>query len=201
MMNRYYIIDDFYNNSDELVKFGLDSVKEGGKKGNFAGVMTPTSFLAESLREIFQKLLLETSIDSSTNACGRIRFSKANDSFKLHIHFDTDVKTKWAGVVYLSKNHPDIEGTSFWKHKRTGLEEIPRTAEGFSRYGWNSSQDVANFLRTEGKDESLWVKTLSVPYKYNRLVLFRPWLFHSLGKSFGNSLESSRMVQTLFFGN
>lgn len=35
MMNRYYIIDDFYNNSDELVKFALDSVKEGGMKGNF----------------------------------------------------------------------------------------------------------------------------------------------------------------------
>lgn len=147
---------------------------------------------------MFQKLLLETSIDSSANACGRIRFSKENDSFKLLIHFDTEVKTVWAGVVYLSKNHPDIEGTSFWKHKRTGLEEIPRTDEGLSRYGWNSSQDVANFLRTEGKDESLWVKTLSVPYKYNRLVLFRPWLFHSPGKSFGNSLESSRMVQTLF---
>lgn len=126
---------------------------------------------------------------------------KRDDSFKLHIHFDTEVKTVWAGVVYLSKNHPDIEGTSFWKHRRTGLEEIPRTDEGLSRYGWNSSQDVANFLRTEGKDESLWVKTLSVPYKYNRLVLFRPWLFYSPGKSFGNSLESSRMVQTLFFTN
>ena len=102
--------------------------------------MTPTSFLAESLREYFQKLLQEPSIDTSTNACGRIRFSNEIDSCKLNIHFDTDVNTEWAGVVYLSKNHPNVDGTSFWKHLRTGLDEIV------------------------GKDESLWVKTLSVPY-------------------------------------
>lgn len=201
MINQYHIIDDFYSNPDEVVKFALESIKERELKGNFAGVMTPTSFLAESLRGYFQKLLQEPSIDASTNACGRIRFSKESDSCKLNIHFDTDVNTKWAGVVYLSKDHPNIDGTSFWKHLRTGLEEIPKTAEGFSRYGWNTVEDVANFLTTEGKDESLWEKTFSVPYKYNRLVLFRPWLFHSPGKSFGNSLESSRMVQTLFFGN
>jgi len=47
-------------------------------------------------------------------------------------------------------------------------------------------------------DESLWEIDMVVPYRYNRLVLFRPWLFHAPGDAFGNTLETSRIVQTFF---
>ena len=202
MINRYIIVDDFYNDPDELVRVALSSLREeDSPSGNYAGVMTTQAFLGEQHKEIFKKLTLESSIDSSTNANGRLRFTKTNDSFKFHIHYDVDVETKWAGVIYLSKDHPKTDGTCFWKHKRTGLEVAPNTVEGFAKYGWSSFQDLKNFLEKEGLDESLWEKTLTVPYKYNRLVLFRPWLLHSPGPSFGDSLESSRIVQTLFLGD
>lgn len=202
MINRYIIVDDFYNDPDELVRVALSSMRaEDSPTGNYAGVMTTESYLGENVREVFKKLTLEPSINSSTNANGRIRFTKANDSFKFHIHYDVDVETKWAGVVYLSKDHPKTEGTCFWRHLRTGLEVAPNTVEGFAKYGWRDFQDLKKFLETEGLDESLWEKTFTVPYKYNRLVLFRPWLLHSPGPSFGDSLESSRKVQTLFLGN
>lgn len=202
MQNRYIIVDDFYNNPDELVKVALDSLREeDSPTGNYAGVMTTKYFLGEELRDLFLKLTLESSINSSTNANGRVRFTKANDTFKFHIHYDVDMATKWAGVVYLSKDHPKTDGTCFWRHLRTGLEVAPNTVEGFAKYGWKNFNDLRAFLETEGLDESLWEKTFSVPYKYNRLVLFRPWLLHSPGPSFGNTLESSRIVQTLFLGN
>lgn len=203
MQNRYIIVDDFYNNPDELVQVAIDSIVEADSPtGNYAGVMTTKYFLGEQLRDVFQKLTLEPSINSSTNANGRLRFTKADDTFKFHIHYDVDMDTKWAGVVYLSKNHPPgIDGTSFWRHLRTGLEIAPNTVEGFAQYGWKDFHDLKAFLQTEGLDESLWEKTFTIPYKYNRLVLFRPWLLHSPGPSFGDTLESSRIVQTLFFGN
>ena len=144
---------------------------------------------------------MEPSIDASTNACGRIRFTKANDPFTFHIHYDVDMDTKWAGVVYLSKKHPVTDGTCFWKHLETGLEAAPNTIEGFAKHGWSSFKDFRAFLAIEGLDESLWEKTFSIPYKYNRLVLFRPWMLHSPGPSFGDSLENCRIVQTLFLGN
>jgi len=196
------IVDDFYNNPDELVRVALGSLKEeNSPTGNYAGVMTTDYFLGAESREIFQKLTLEPSVNSSTNANGRLRFTKANDSFKFHIHYDVDVETKWAGVVYLSKDHPKTDGTNFWRHLRTGLEVAPNTPEVFAKYGLKNFQDLKAFLETEGLDESLWEKTLSVPYKYNRLVLFRPWLLHSPGPAFGDTLESSRIVQTIFLGN
>lgn len=202
MLNRYIIVDDFYNNPDELVRVALNSLKDKDLSGgNYAGVMTSEYFLGAESREVFQQLTLEQSINSSTNANGRLRFTRANDPFKFHIHYDVDLSTKWAGVVYLSKNHPKTEGTCFWKHKRTGLEIAPNTVEGFAKYGWSGFPDLKEFLETEGLDESLWEKTLSIPYKYNRLVLFRPWLLHSPGPAFGDTLETSRIVQTIFLGN
>ena len=202
MINRYIVVDDFYSDPDNLVKVALSSLRvEDSPTGNYAGVMTTEAFLGAQHREIFKKLTLEPSIDSSTNANGRLRFTKANDSFKFHIHYDVDVETRWAGVVYLSKEHPKTDGTNFWRHLRTGLEVAPNTPEGFAKYGWKSFQDLKAFLETEGLDESLWEKTFTIPYKYNRLVLFRPWLLHSPGPSFGETLETSRIVQTIFLGN
>ena len=202
MINRYMIVDDFYSNPDELVRVALKSLKpEDSPSGNYAGVMTTDYFLGAESREVFQKLTLEPTVNSSTNANGRLRFTKENDTFKFHIHYDVDVNTKWAGVVYLSKNHPKTDGTNFWRHLRTGLEVAPNTPEGFAKYGWNNFNDLKAFLEKEGLDESLWEKTLSIPYKYNRLVLFRPWLLHSPGPAFGDTLESSRIVQTIFLGN
>jgi len=202
MQNRYIIVDDFYNNPDELVRVALSTMREEDSPiGGYAGVMTTDSFLGENVRGAFQRLTQEPSINSSTNANGRLRFTRANDTFKFHIHYDVDVETKWAGVVYLSKDHPKTEGTCFWRHLRTGLEVAPNTVEGFAQYGWKNFTDLRSFLETEGLDESLWEKTFSIPYKYNRLVLFRPWLLHSPGPAFGDTLENCRKVQTLFLGN
>lgn len=202
MQNRYIIVDDFYGDPDSLVTTAKESIrKEQLPRGAYAGVMTTQTFLGEPLRDAFQKLTLEPSINSSTNANGRIRFTQVDDPFHFHIHYDVDIDTKWAGVVYLSKNHPDVDGTNFWKHRRTGLEVAPNTVEGFAEYGWRNFEDLRSFLEAEGHDESLWEKTLTIPYKYNRLVLFRPWLLHSPGPAFGDTLDSARIVQTIFLGN
>ncbi len=202
MRDRYIIVDDFYNDPDRLVSTAIEELREeDSPDGGYAGVMTTKSYLSEQHREIFKRLTMEPSINTSTNANGRLRFTRAGDSYQFHIHYDVEQQTRWAGVVYLSKDHPKTEGTCFWRHLETGLEVAPNTVEGFAKYGWESFNDLRKFLETEGIDESLWEKTMSIPYRYNRLVLFRPWLLHSPGPAFGDTLENCRVVQTLFLGN
>ncbi len=202
MLNRYYIVDDFFTNPDQIVEAAIESVQGQAPGGNYAGLTTAQAFLGERERDIFQAVTQEQSINSSTDANGKIRFTRPQDSFKQYIHFDASTKTKWAGVVYLSKDYPAaIDGTTFWKHLRTGLEEVPKTREGLDKYGWKTKEDLGNFLETEGVDESLWEKTFTLPFKYNRLVLFRPWMFHAPGPAFGDTLDACRKVQTLFLGN
>jgi len=43
--------------------------------------------------------------------------------------------------------------------------------------------------------------TLRIPMRYNRLILLRPWLWHTAGESFGNSPETARLVYLMFFAS
>lgn len=202
MFNRYLIVDDFYSNPDEIVEVAMESPKEEASPDGYGrGLITTKFFLGQPLRELFQKLTLEPAIISSNSANGRILFKQETDNADFQIHSDYKLETLWAGVVFLSKEHPEVDGICFWKHLRSGLEVAPTTQDGVEKYGWDSFEDLDSTIRTGGQDKSLWEKTLTVPYRFNRLVLFRPWQFHTHGPAFGNSLESARKVQTLFFGS
>ena len=64
---------------------------------------------------------------------------------------------------------------------------------------WLSHNDMVKFFDTEGKDMSKWIETDNVGFKYNRLVMFNPFLWHSNGDWFGNTYDNCRLVQLFFF--
>lgn len=197
--NRVLIVDDFYTDPESIRNYVLNAEKNDATDGNYAGIMTKDSFLTQEHLDTFGELVGEKLIPS-TIFTGKFRFSKESDTYKQDIHFDPgENNCSWAGVVYLTPNVEGVEGTNFWKHNRTGLESIPTTLEGIQKYGWNGVDDLKVFLETDGVDHSLWTKILTVPYKYNRLVLFRPWMFHSPGPLFGDTLENCRLIQTFFW--
>lgn len=196
-MNRYYIVDDFYADPDGIVSVFSDLPTEEKSGGNYAGVMTEMALFTDMHKEFF-KFLVGHEVESATQLTGKFRFTQEGEKGTQNIHFDFGDNLAWAGVIYMSKEHPKVSGTDFWKHKETGIEEIPRTLEGIQQYGWNSVDDLKVFLDTDGVDESKWEKTFTVPYKYNRLVLFRPWMFHSPGPAFGHDKKNSRIIQTFF---
>jgi hypothetical protein len=202
-MNHVIVIDDFYPEPDRVYDLAYSMRTEEKSGGNYSGVMTEESFFTPQHQEIFASITGQKLVPS-TQLTGKIRFSLETDSGSQHIHFDPGMNSVWAGVCYLQKpeHYPEENdyGTVMWKHRRTGLSAIPMTQEGIEQYGWKSVDDLRNFLETDGMNESLWEKTLAVPYRYNRLVLFRPWMFHSPGKNFGNAKENCRVIQTFFLG-
>lgn len=199
IFERMYIVDDFYKNPDMIRNYALSLQKNETSQGNYAGVMTKDVFLTQDHLDIISQLVGQQ-VKPSTSFTGKFRFTKENDTYKQEIHFDPgDNNCAWAGIVYLTPNIENTDGTIFWKHKRTGLESIPRTLKGIQQYGWNDEKDLKIFLDTDGTDHDCWNKTLTVPYKYNRLVLFRPWMFHSPGNAFGDTFENSRLIQTFFW--
>lgn len=189
----YYIIDNFYVDPDSIRNYAMSQPREEITHGNYAGIMTNNTFLTQEHLDTIGKLVGHK-VFPSTQFTGKFRFTKDGEFGSQDIHFDPgDNNCAWAGVIYLTPNIDYIDGTIFWKHKRTGLEAIPRTMEGIKPFG-----DLKEFLDTEGVDYTLWDKVMTIPYKYNRLVLFRPWLFHSPGPGFGNSIDNSRLIQTFF---
>ena len=54
-------------------------------------------------------------------------------------------------------------------------------------------------LGTDTMDDSKWEMTMRVPMRFNRLILIRPWLWHTAGESFGTTPENGRLVYLMFF--
>lgn len=192
-----FIIDNFYTQPDMIREHAIKEEKEANSAGQYAGVMTDRSFITQEHFDIIGRLVGHP-VESSTQLCGKFRFTKEGDTYKQDIHFDPSDGGVWAGVCYLTPN-VHKEGTIFWRHKKTGLESIPLTQQGIQQHGWYNVDDLKKFLETDGLDHSKWDQTLVLPFKYNRMVLFRPWLFHSPGPAFGDSYENCRLIQTFFF--
>jgi hypothetical protein len=201
--NQIIIIDDFYDEPDRIRQMAL-AMNKTSASGNYAGSMTDQPFFTEDHARVFQLLTGETVV-AGTKFCGRFRFTHDKDRASQHIHFDPAPGQIWAGVLYLSlpehyqhQSKDNNFGTEFWQHRQTGLSSIPLLQPELDRYGWYGVPELRHFLETDGMDESLWTQTLQVPMCYNRLVLFRPWLFHSPGRWFGNTDENCRLIQTFF---
>jgi hypothetical protein len=204
-LKHYIVIDDFYPNPEEIRTLALQAPTGSPGSGKWAGAMTDGYFFTAEHEQALQMITAEP-VCRSDGLCGYFRFTNVDDQYQQHIHFDPKPGQVWAGVVYLSDptdidtwERPDHQcGTSFWRHNRTGLDSIPLDQAELERHGWNNVNDLRNFLETEGLDESLWQKTFYVPSKFNRLVLFRPWMFHSPGKAFGTDKQNCRLVQLFF---
>ncbi len=68
--------------------------------------------------------------------------------------------------------------------------------EELAAYGPSS---IAELLRQDGNDPDKWQHLMTVPMRFNRLILYRPWLWHSAGEAFGTSLEDGRLIQLVAF--
>ena len=40
---------------------------------------------------------------------------------------------------------------------------------------------------------------MTVPMRFNRLILFSPWMFHNSGMAFGKTPQDGRLVNLMFF--
>ena len=59
--------------------------------------------------------------------------------------------------------------------------------------------DIATLLAQDGPDLGKWDQLMTVPLRFNRLILYRPWMWHSAAPGFGESAETGRLIQVLSF--
>jgi hypothetical protein len=110
----------------------------------------------------------------------------------------------YAGLVYLNPPEQCSGGTSFWRHRPTGMEVAPDGAEPASLPASAPSNvplvgDAALGYLTESTET--WELTRVLPAKYNRFVLYKSQIFHSPHYSeddFGTELAARRLTQNLY---
>ena len=198
MRREIIVVDDFLKNPDAVREYALKQKFEayGGK--NWPGRDSDKCYGGEEMTKAISEVVGDQLTIKSENKCSYFRNTRIGEYGSQNIHFDPNPGLVWAGVLYLTPIFHPTAGTKFWKHKKTGWEKVPTNEEAI-KYGIKSHEDMFNFFNIEGNDESKWIETDNVGFKYNRLVMFNPFLWHSNGDFFGTTHEDGRLVQLFFF--
>ena len=192
------IVDDFYPDPQKVreVALGFDYPEQDG---NYPGRNSRQRLHIDGLDAAVSDILGQPVAGDTTQAHAQFRITLAADQAKYHVHVDTGVH--WSGVAYLSLPEHCEGGTDLFRHIETGAERAPINDEELALFNAETPQEAINRVMTaDANDLSKWEKVMTLPMRFNRLVLFRPWLWHSATAGFGTTPEDGRLIQGLFFG-
>jgi hypothetical protein len=134
-----------------------------------------------------------------TSHC-RFRIATAGSESRARLRMHVDGNSYWSGIVYLSLPEHCRGGTDFYRHRELGTDRAPIYDNEVTRYGAQScAQFTQQLIERDSNDPSKWEHVMTVPMRFNRCVLFRPWFWHTSGESFGDRGENARLIQLFFF--
>lgn len=191
------IVDDFLERPDEFRQTAV-SLDYPDLKGEFPGRNSVQRLDLPGLAQHVSSLVGENLKPiEPLESHGKCRLTLASDPRLGAVHVDS---AQWSGILYLSRDQDARGGTDFFRHKKTGLEQVPVSDAEAVRLGYPGNKAVMDrTVSADGKKRSAWEKTMTVPMRFNRLVLLRPWLFHSSGPGFGSSPVDGRLIYVMFF--
>ena len=197
MYATFLVVDDFLDNAEGLRAHAL-SLDYPPREGQFPGRNSLQRINIDGLTEAVSRIIGERLVAAPPpQSHAKTRVSLAKDKGRGRVHVDD---SHWSGILYLSRPEDCVGGTDFFRHKRTGLDRFPLTAEELKAHGFATTADAHSALiERDGTDDSAWDLTMTVPMRFNRLLLLRPWLFHTAGPGFGDRPENARLVYLMFF--
>ncbi len=192
------VIDDFYPDPEAVREAALGyAYPEGSGPRTFPGRNSRQKHLPQGMDQAVSQVIgARVAGDPNPETThGKFRITLAADASRYLVHADPTL-LDWVGVVYLNPPEQARGGTAFFRHKGLDSDRTPLTREELAAYGPSS---VSELLRQEGNDPDKWEHTMTVPMRFNRLIIYRPWLWHSSCAAFGGSLEDGRLIQLMGF--
>jgi len=197
MLTTLQIVDDFLDNAETLREHAL-RLTYPEQQGAFPGRNSLERINLDGLNEAVSGLLGEPLIPvSPPQSHGKCRLTLAQDKGNAKVHIDD---SHWSGILYLSRDQDSIGGTNFFRHLATNSDRAPVFEEEIAGQGYSSFQQMhREIIEKDSLDDSQWQLTTHIPMRFNRLVLLRPWLWHTAGPGFGDRPENGRLVYLMFF--
>jgi len=125
------------------------------------------------------------------------RLALAGETGKGGVHVDN---AHWSGILYLTPDAHCQGGTSFHRHRKTGTEHAPVFPGEAEAMGLNHPSELwEKVVNPAHPDPEAWDTTMVIPMRFNRLALFRSYLWHDAGPSFGDSPQTGRLILPLFY--
>lgn len=197
MTTSLIVVDDFLSTAnavrDAALKLTYPEL-QGAFPGRNSLERIEMGGLASHVSQITGERLQPLSPQGSHAKC---RITLASDVGRGKVHVDPGY---WSGILYLSRPEDCQGGTDFFRHRRTNTDRRPMTPEEVAAMGYASyDESHQDIIERDGLDDSAWERSMTVPMRFNRLVLLRPWLWHTAGPGFGDSLQNGRLVYLMFF--
>jgi len=197
MVPAIFVIDDFLRNAEEVRRQALGLTYAVG--GRYPGLNSVEKLRIEGLDQVISMLVREPvrapwTEDFSHGSC---RVALASDDQEARIHID---QSHWSGILYLSRPEDCQGGTEFFRHKRTNSDRVPMDEDSLKAAGYETYEELQkDILDKDALDRSKWEQTMTVPMRFNRLILLQPHYWHTAGPGFGDSLENGRLIYLMFF--
>jgi hypothetical protein len=197
MVPAIFIIDDFLRNAEEVRTQALSLTYAVG--GRYPGLNSMEKLRIEGLDQVISSLVREPVRAPWTNdfSHASCRVALASDDQEARIHID---QSHWSGILYLSREEDCQGGTEFFRHKRTQTDRLPMDQESLEAAGFLSYDELRReILDVDALDRTKWEHIMTVPMRFNRLVLLQPHYWHTAGAGFGDTLENGRLIYLMFF--
>lgn len=198
MLPSLLIIDDFLSDPLAARKAALAlDYDPSYKRGNYPGHISTTPLDIQGLDTRVSKIInapVQAATGTSHSHC---RITLKGDKGRSGVHIDPAF---YSGILYLSLPEYCKGGTEFFRHKRTGLERVPMDPLAITTAGYaDINALIEDVVNRDTLHKAKWERTMLVPMRFNRLILFSPWLFHNSCAAFGASPETGRLVHLMFF--
>lgn len=191
------IVDDFLNNAHELRNAALRMTypdQQAAFPGRNSRERIELEGLAQQVSRIVGEPLRPLEPPQSHAKC---RITLAADEARAKVHVD---QSHWSGILYLSLPEHCRGGTDFFRHKRTGTDHAPLDAAELAAMGYPSMLEMhRDIIEKDSNNDAAWEPIMRVPMRFNRLLLLRPWFWHTAGEGFGDCLGNGRLVYLMFF--
>lgn len=169
------------------------------KDGNYPGILSSLPLPIPGLDEAVTGLIGAAVRAQPGTSHEHCRLTLANDKGLSGVHIDPSF---YSGILYLNLPRHCRGGTDFFRHKRTGLERVPTDAGQMLAAGYaDPNQLIDEVVNADTLKPSKWEKQFTVPMRFNRLILFSPWMFHNSARAFGSGPIDGRLVHLMFFAS
>ncbi|WP_379921371.1 DUF6445 family protein [Erythrobacter sp. R86502] len=202
MLPSFLIVDDFLKDPWSVRRAALALDYDPAlQHGNFAGRNSAQVLDTSGIDAAVSRLLGIGLGPARGTQHGHCRLTGKGDPARSGVHIDP---AAYSGILYLSRPQdcakPGAGGTDFFRHRRTGLEAVPQDPAGIAASGYGDINTlVEDVVNMDTAHPAKWERTMRVPARFNRLLLFSPWQFHNAAPGFGTGPDDSRLVMLLFF--
>jgi Family of unknown function (DUF6445) len=191
------VIDDFLADPEAFRAHALKL--DYSVQGPYPGRNSVEHIQIEGLERLVSSMVGErVQIPLPLQSHGTCRLTLESDNCEpSKIHIDP---THWSGVLYLNRPEDCRGGTEFYRHLPSGMDRVPKDERGLQAAGYRSYDELQReVVEKDGLDRSKWELTMTVPMRFNRLILFQPQYWHTSGPGFGDTVENGRLVYLMFF--